>query len=398
MNKKISVGLVIAIVVVVSTAVFAITLSVSQYEYNKLLTNLPSRSEMYSSIEELDTLVRKNYYGTVDDSLRNSKIADGYLKGLNDKYSYYMTASQYDAYSATMNGKSSGIGISATEDEETGYIYVSEVYPDSPAEEAGLKKGNLISAVEGEDVTKSNYDDMIDDLSGNKLTGIKISYISNSVLKTTSVAMGYTTKSVSSQIIQNVVHIKISGFYMNTADQLKDILDGMDKDTVGIIFDVRGTDSGSIEYACKALDLIVPVPSEGTQSLATAIDSSGKSVESFTSDSSCISLPVTVLIDSDTSGAAELFACDLHDFGMAELIGENTQGNGNLQKIFELSDGSAVVLSVAKITPYTSQSYDGKGLTPDYKISLTSGAKKNLNKLSLSADPQLRKALYILTE
>ena len=105
---------------------------------------------------------------------------------------------------------------------------------------------------------------------------------------------------------------------------------------------------------------------------------------------------MVVLVNSKTSGAAELFACDLRDFGIAQLVGDTTAGNGTMQKVFELDDGSAIVLTVAKILPYKSDSFNGKGLEPDHKVDLTAEQFLRLEMLTSKEDAQLQKALELL--
>ena len=106
---------------------------------------------------------------------------------------------------------------------------------------------------------------------------------------------------------------------------------------------------------------------------------------------------MVVLVNSNTSGAAELFACDLRDFGMAQLVGDKTSGNGTMQKIFELDDGSAIALTVAKILPYKSGDFNGIGIEPDHKVELTVEQFSRLEMLTEQEDAQLQKALSLLS-
>ena len=140
MNKKISLGLAIALIIVSVTATFAITMSVSQRIYNNLITDLPDRAQMYSAVEEIDEIIRSKYYGEIDQNVLDSNLENGYVKGLGDQYSYYMSAEEYSTYYDKLEGKSSGVGIETQLDTETGYILVTEVYPGSSAQAAGLKK------------------------------------------------------------------------------------------------------------------------------------------------------------------------------------------------------------------------------------------------------------------
>ena len=106
-----------------------------------------------------------------------------------------------------------------------------------------------------------------------------------------------------------------------------------------------------MEYAAKVIDLFVPLATEGNKAIALAVNKKGDTVETFTSDAKDYAGQICVLVNRNTQGPAELFACDLRDFDKAQLIGEITKGNGKRQQVFNLSDGGAIVLTTASILP-----------------------------------------------
>ena len=163
-----------------------------------------------------------------------------------------------------------------------------------------------------------------------------------------------------------------------------------------VIFDVRNNDTGLISDVAKCIDMIVPIATEGTNAIATAVDKDGNVIETFTSDSDNTGFAIVILVNNKTSGAAELFACDIRDFGIAQLVGDKTAGNGTMHKIFELSDGSAVALTVAKILPYKSESFNGTGIEPDYSVPLTAEQYSRFEMLTLDEDAQYKKAMNLL--
>ena len=324
-------------------------------------------------------------------------MSDGFVEGVGDRYSYYMTATEYADYLDEDKGNKGGIGIIAVYDSQNNNIYVSEVSAKSPAQVQGIQKGDVITAVDSVKVTPSNYEELIKKLDGEKLTNVQVTFKRGETEKTVSVARGYSAQSVYYSVTDKVGYIKITAFYSTTADQLEDALDYMSKNSVtGIVFDVRNTSTGLIRNAVKCIDVIAPVATEGTGALATAVDKDGKTIETFTSDSDSRSFAMSILVNGNTSGAAELFACDLRDFGIAGLVGTKTAGNGTMQKVFELSDGSAVALTVAKVVPYKSESFNGIGLEPDHKVELTAEQNSRLPMLNLANDPQYQKALTLV--
>lgn len=397
MNKKISLGLALSLIFLSVALAVTITMTVSMKIYNKIIKDVASRSNLYSSVSEIDDLVRENYFGEINENLLTAMMSGGYVEGVGDRYSYYMTADDYTAYKEEEKGNKGGIGIIAVYDSQNNNIYVAEVSEGSPAQLQGISKGDVITAVDSVAVSQGNYEDLMESLNGQKLTNVQVTYTHGGESKTVSVARGYAAQTVYYSVANNIGYIKITAFYSTTAQQLEKALKHMSSNSVSsIIFDVRNTDTALIANAVECIDILVPVATEGTGALATAVDKEGNTLETFTSDSDSVNFSMVVLINGKTSGAAELFACDLRDFGMAQLIGTKTMGNGTMQKVFELSDGGAIALTVAKINPYKSESFNGKGLEPDISVELTAEQNSRLEMLSQADDAQYQKAVELL--
>ena len=397
MNKKISLGFAISCIFLAVAVAVSITMMVSMKIYNSMIKDVSQRSGIHSTVSDIDEIVRKNYFGEINETLLKTMVSEGYAEGIGDRYSYYMTANEYADYKEEEKGNKGGIGVIAVYDSKNNNIYVSEVSENSPAQLQGIEKGDVITAVDSVKVNASNYEELLGSLNGEKLTNVQVTFTHDGKSHTVSVARGYSAQTVYYSINNNVGYIKITAFYSTTADQLQEALEYMNKkDVTSVIFDVRNNNTGLIPDAVECIDILVPVATEGTTAIATAIDKDGKTVETFTSDSTSSSLGMVVLVNSNTSGAAELFACDLRDFGMAQLVGDKTAGNGTMQKIFELKDGSAISLTVARILPYKSESYNGVGIEPDYKVELNPEQFSRLPMLSLDKDPQFKKAMSLL--
>ena len=376
MNKKISLGLALALIFTSIAATVAITMSVTMRTYNSIIKDLPSRSKLYSAVAELDDVVRNNYYGEINDSLLNSDLSGGYAEGLGDKYSYYMTASEYAVYKDEMDGRKIGV----------------------PAATSGLQKGDKITHIDEEAVTAYNYEDLLKKLSGDRLSSVTVTYVRGEESKTVSIVKGYSAQTVYYTLNGTVGYVKITDFYATTAAQLKSATDTLMKQgATSLMIDLRGTSNGMIAHAATAVDVLVPVASEGSGALATAVAKDGSVKKTFTAEADSVSMPMVVLVNGETAGPAELFACDLRDYGKAQLVGEKTAGNGTMQEAFALSDGGAILLTTAVIRPYTSESYNTVGLTPDTSVSLPSDKQVILPILEQSDDAQYQKAYTLLT-
>ena len=397
MNKKISLGLAVSLIFLAVALTVTITMLVAMGIYNTIIKDVSERSGVYSTISEIDDLVRENYYGDINENLLKSMLSGGYVSGIGDRYSYYMSPDEYAKYKEEEKGNKSGIGVVAVYDSKNNNIFVSEVSQGSPAQLQGITKGDVITEVDGVGVTASNYNELLASLEGEKLTNVQVTYVHEGETKTVSVARGYEIQTVYYSVNNEVGYIKITAFYSTTAKQFEEALKYMTEQGVqSVVFDVRNNNTGLITNVVKCIDMVVPVASEGTSAIATAIDKDDNVIETFTSDSNSVKFSMVVLVNTNTTGAAELFACDLRDFGMAQIVGTKTAGNGTMQKVFELSDGSAVVLTVAKILPYKSDSYNGVGLEPTYVVELSPEQNSRLELLPLEEDAQYLKAVELL--
>jgi len=369
MNKKISVGLALFFAIVTAAATFTLTMSFSKNMYNKLIAGLSERTAMNEAVNEIDGIIRDNYYGNIDEVKLNENIASGYVKGLGDNSSVYLTAKEYTQFKARLSGKLPGIGVTAAYDSQAQALVITAVLPGSPALNAGLARGDIIAAIGGKKVSQANAAQLLEELEGRKLTSVEITYSRGGIQNSVQVTRGYSAGTVTYEMLQGATgYIKILAFYQNTAGQLEDAISDLAKQGASVLLiDVRGTSLGDIDSAVAALDVLVPAATGGKPA-AKAVDIKGRDIATYATDSDEIAMPMVVLINAQTAGAAELFAADLKDFGKAQLIGAKTAGAGKMQRIFELRDGSAVRLSVGLIITYSVKSFDRSCLVPDTEV------------------------------
>lgn len=400
MNRKISLGLALTLIFSAVTVTFAITMTVAQKIYNGLISNLSSRAETYATIEDINTLVRANYYDymSIEDEKINLSISKGYIDGLGNPNCRFLTADEYIDYKRKLEGNATGVGITAAWDNKNNSFVVSSVAPGSSAASKGVLKGDIITKIDNEKVTSENYAELFKKLEGDNLKTVDITCNRKGEILEFKVTIGYSYVSVSGKNLDGIGYIRISAFYENTKSQLKNAVNSLKNEGVtGLIIDLRNTSDGSVEFAAAAVDIITPMCSNPDELLVTLVGRNDKIIYKHASTSNDLILPMIVLVNGRTSGPAELFACDLRDFEKAKLVGTKTSGTGTAQKALTLEDGSAVILTVAKILPYKSESFDGTGLTPDFEVSLPAGDDSRVELLSTSEDLQLQHAISKLT-
>ena len=398
MRKKVPLGVVIALMLI--TAAITVSLTVTYYtkEYNALIGDLPQRAQQYALLEEVDAVVRANYYGDLTAAALDQSVADGYMKGLDDPHSVYLSAEDYAVYADMDSGKMQGTGITAVFDVSAEALTVTAVAEHSPAAAQNVQIGDMIVAVDGEAVTRENGQAMLRGVSSGRSGVVTLSLRRQTKdLPDVELARGYTTPSCFYELRNQLGYIRIVRFADDTPALFSEaITEFENEDAQGLIIDVRNNDSNDIAAAAEIIDRIVPLATEGVGAIAIEKNAAGETVNLYAADAESVQLPVIVLLNSRTGGAAELLACDLRDFSKARLVGEPSMGHGTVQRVFTLRDGGALVLTVAEIVPYLGESFNGAGVTPDDVIPMSAADKDRLFASSDVSDDQYNAAVATL--
>lgn len=381
MNKKISLGLALSISAIVCAVTFIVTSLFSLQSFNRKVADVREKSKKYQQLEDIDNYVRENYLHDIDEEELSSGILKGYINGLGDKYSEYLTPGEYQEMLAEDSGKVIGLGITVSED-SSGYIKVSSIMSDSPVAKSIIEAGDIIVAVNGKDVLKEGADNAINAINNGSDVEITIRRDGKNIpLEFTRQTFEIT--SVTSRMLDNYIgYIKISSFKENTPDQFSTGLEHLTMNGAkAVIFDLRDNGGGLAEALEKCLDPLLP---EGVIALEKYRD--GHTETLIYSDESELDIPFTVIVNGNTASAAELFSACLRDFKSSPIVGEQTYGKGVIQSYKPFDDGSAVYLTIAEYQTSLSECFDGTGITPDYI------ALKSENE---SDDYQLDKAIEI---
>ena len=390
MNRKVPLGVTIALMIIAVSVAITISQIISVAYYNKDYTDVAALRQAYTKLNEIDDIVSENYVNSTDPDRIADGMAMGYIAALDDKWGAYMTADEYQETLQSMMGKNIGIGINIYQDIDTGYIYISYVMENTPAASSGLQRGDLICKVNGTDVNEMGYSEAVNSIRGK--SGESVSFTvkrGESYIDFTIVRQEYTDISVQSKMIGNIGYIKITDFNESTPAQFISAVDLMkNQGAVGLIFDLRNNGGGTLASVEKMLDYILP---EGV--LVSAEYKNGVKEDLFKSDANCVDLPMAVLTNGNTASAAELFSAAVRDMNKGILIGEKTYGKGVMQQTYNLSDGSAIRITIAKFYPPSGVNFDGQGLEPNIPVTLTEDESKYFYKLEPENDSQVKAAL-----
>ena len=394
MNRKISVGMAVSIVILAMTVTFSITMLVAMRLFDSTVSSVKEKESMYNKLAEVDRYVRSNDYYPIDETTLYDRLTAGYLLGTGDKYARYYSASAYTDLMNTQNGTLIGIGVELAVD-QSGYAKVLKVYDESPAKEAGIEVGNYITAVDGTDVKSlSSVDTIQARLRGESGTTVNVTWLDNETAEHTAdlTHSGYSSTTVDYQMLQgNVGYIKIRQFDSSTPSELDYAIRSLSANGAGsLVFDLRDNGGGLLDDAISCIDLVAP---EGT--LAYAEDKSGnRTLLGSSTGESEVNLPLVCLVNGNTASAAELFASSLRTLSGARLVGTTTMGKGTIQSSPQrLSDGSAVVVTVAKLICGDGSCFDGTGLTVDVERPLTADEQTAYYDYTVENDPQIQRAV-----
>lgn len=308
---------------------------------------------------EIKDVVEEQYIDEVSRQTLGDYAAAAMVSGLADNWSYYMSADEYKTYQLNSANEYSGIGMSIMKQDDGSFQVVS-VNADSPAGLAGLGAGDVISSVDGEDITNMSLDEarklIRSKMNGKFTLGLgrknSIEVDCSSVYQS---AVNYRLEKTEAGYVQ------ILNFEAGSGDDaIAAVEDLLNQGAVALCIDLRGNPGGLDTECAKFLDYLLP---NGTLFIET--DKQGNE-KVTTSDGMCIQLPMCVLVNAETFGEAEVCAAVLQEYQWATVLGEATTGKTRTQETIPLEDGSALRLSTGTYLTGNRTDISAKGgVVPD---------------------------------
>ena len=357
-----------------------------------LLTFTPQQE--YSKLAELHDLIDQVFIEDVDWKTVEDSAAAGMVSGLGDRWSYYMSVEGYASYKEQMTNSYVGVGITVTERED-GYLDILEVSKGGPAEGAGVEPGGVIVRVGEQDISEIGIDGatvLIKGVEGTEVT-LTIRYGEEEREFTMTRASFKVTVGWGQMLEDGIGMVTIENFDGRSAEEtIAAIEELLDQGATKLIFDVRNNPGGYKDELCKILDYLLP---EGPLFRSEYYNGA---VQVDESDADCLEIPMVVLINSQSISAAEFFGAAMAEYEAAVLVGEQTIGKGYFQQAYELSDGSAVGLSVGKYTTPNGVCLKDVGITPDVTVEVDEELFWQIyyGNVDWSEDPQVLAAIEVL--
>lgn len=397
MKKGWKIVLAILCAFVIAAGSFIAAVQYLNTRYAAALSAREEDSPVQAKAAKVQEIIETYFIDDYDEDTLADGAASGMVDATGDEWSYYLSADEVAAYEESMANAYVGVGITITEDAEAGGMRVEEVVSGGPAEEAGIRAGDLLLAVEGEDVLTLGIDGTRNLVRGEEGTRVKMHFSRNGSEYDVSVERrSIETPVVTGELLdENIGYIKIDNFdERSAAETIAFVKDLIGQGAEALLFDVRFNPGGYADELVKVLDYLLP---EGD--LFRSVDYAGRE-EVDTSDASCVELPMAVLVNEDSYSAAEFFAAALQEYEWATIVGSQTYGKGNFQTAFYLSDGSMVNLSIGKYYTPGGKSLSETGVTPDVVVDLDDEQYALLyyNALEQADDPQFQAAIDTLTQ
>ena len=305
---------------------------------------------------------------------------EGMLILLDDRHADYFTVDEYEKITESYSGTMSGIGIIVTQDDE-GRIVVVKPLPGTPAGSAGIREGDHIIAVNGEDVSDMVLENVVTLIKGEEGTSVDVTFFrpeEDRTFEITIVRERFYVPNLFSEIVEdNIAYIQYIGFQDGGAELLESEIEKLlDQGAGSIIFDLRNNLGGTLDDAVAVCDLFMD--SGAIVTVRGRTDDEERVDEYFAGNGKYTEIPLVILINGFSASASELVAGALRDNDRALLVGEISFGKGTVQVIHELSDGSGLKFTTAKYFLPSGVSIESVGVLPDIEVVLTAGDTEDL--------------------
>lgn len=356
---------------------------------------LVGSSQVKKKTQLLKALIDKYYLDEAEESDLVDGMYAGLISGLDDPYSVYYTEEEYEQMMESTSGTYAGIGALMSQNMETGLITITRPFDGSPAQEAGLQAGDILVAVDGEEIQGEDLSTIVARIKGEPGTDVQLTLNrdGNSFDVTVTRDTIEVTTVSGKMLDEKTGYIAILEFDEVTTDQFRNALtelknEGMEQ----LIVDLRDNPGGNLDVVTDILDEILP---EGL--IVYTEDKYGNRSEITSDAEHCLEIPMAVLVNGNSASASEIFAGAIRDYDWGILVGTTTFGKGIVQRLFDLGDGTAVKLTISKYYTPSGQNIHGVGIEPDVEVELPEDAYED-GIVTEEEDTQLQKALEILEE
>ena len=341
-----------------------------------------------SAVEKTYNQLASNFDGKLDQQKLTEGASKGLVEAVGDKYTEYMTSKEAEEFNKSLSGDvGTGIGVELAKDGDS--VKVVRVLAKNPAESAGILAGDVISKVNGEDVSKENVSEISKKIRGDAGTTVKIGVVRGNEKKEFSVTRAkIENPSVELSKKDGVATLSIYRFDSETGVLAKKYAEEIKNEGISkVILDLRGNGGGYVQAAKTVASLWLE-----KNALIVSEKTGSKTVEEIraTGDNLLKGVKTVILLDGSSASASEIVAGALKEHKAAQIVGEKSYGKGSVQTTIDMPNGALLKVTIAKWFTPSGKNILNNGISPDIKVSAPKGESYLLN------DIQKNKALEIL--
>jgi len=352
----------------------------------------PSDVDMSTFWEVWNTLESRFYYGVPSEQDRIEGAINGLIDAHGDPYTAYVNPEVAKILQEDSSGEFEGIGA-YVEEAPDGGVYIIRVFDGGPAQEAGLEAGDVVVAVDGQDVTEQTLRESLLLIRGPSGTDVTLTVIrhddqSGNLVDITVTRARLDIPTVESRMLDNNIgYVALFEFNARSSARLRGaVQDLIDQGAQSLILDLRDNPGGYLDESVAIADTFLP---KGTILIQRDVDGRERTYTSSNGDFA-EDIPMVVLINGNSASASEIVAAAIHDNGRGTLIGETSFGKGSVQIQYTLSDGSMLRVTYALWYTPNDVSISDNGVTPDIQVEIPED-------LGPDEDPVLDRAVEFLT-
>ena len=398
--KKFKTYKIIMLIILVAFITFLIT-SIGMYQYftndgfgKSLIAKSKENEELVETLDNYRRIIDKYYLGEIDEEKLKEGAIAGYIEGLGDEYTEYISKEDMEDYMADTTGNFVGVGIYMVEDTEANKIMVLAPIKGSPAEKAGIQPGDYIISVDGVTYTGEQMTEASNNIKGEEGSKVKIQILrDDETLEFELTRENIKVNPVEGEVLENDIgYIEFSSFDDGTAEEFKTKFQELEAQGIkSLIIDLRNNGGGIVDEALEIANYIL----EKDSVILYEVDKDNNETVEKTTDDPIINMPIVVLTNENTASSSEILAGALKDHKKATIVGEKTYGKGVIQQLLTLPDGSGLKITSEKYLTPNRTEINKVGIEPDEKVELPESITNVLN-VEKNDDTQLQKAIEIL--
>lgn len=398
-SKRQKIYKVIMLVVIVATITFIAT-TLLMYQYNggniKYIPISSNDGGISSTIASFRKIIDQKFLGEIDEEKLMQETIRGYIKGLDDPYTEYMTKEEMEEFTADVMGNFTGIGIYLTKDTEKNAVLVISPIKDTPAHKAGILPGDIITKVDGVSYTGEQLTEATNKIKGEAGTKVTLEIVRDNKTLTFEITReNIKINHVEGKVLENNMgYIEFNSFDEGCSEEFRTKLEELKKQNItSLIIDIRNNGGGLVDEALEIADYIV----EKGKTLLITVDKNGNEDVTKAKQNPIIDLPIVLLINENSASASEILAGALKDNGKVTIVGEKSYGKGVIQELLTLVDGSGLKITTSEYFTPNKNKINKVGITPDVEVILSDELKEQLV-IEEKDDTQLQKAIEILNK